>query len=597
MLGIAAQVGNVEIGKLLLEHGAVMETRYPPLIGAVYNNRPQFAQLLLQRGADARACMRRDQNCMQLAASASSGERLPNRQMMEALIQNGVSIDLAGENGKTALHLAAIAGATSSIDVLLDLGARVDLRATSGVTPLHSACMYGRYAATRLLIEKGKAPIDCRTDDGYTPLHLAVQNKQEDLVKYLLDRGAFVDIPTEHGWTPIMSAISAENVNLVKMLLDYGADAGDVNNEGESSLWMALRLWNVRILRLLLSAGADVEERDEMDVTPLLFACRNNRKDVAFCLIQHCADVNGGSWTTDTPLTAVIRQGDESFIKLLLAVGVDVNGIVFIDDTPTSPLHLAIHLRQPATVKLLLAGRADADQIVEGHTALILASAMGELEIVKILIEYQADVDMTPIAGDPAIVCAAMNRHFDVVRTLAAAGANINLRLPSRTTLLHLACLASDAETVQTLLEHGADPFAEDNQHMSALDVANLTDREDIKQHFHRITEALVAFSVQTSECEDDAPAHVLSRWVALNKLSNDMEALFVCPITMNVMKDPVVAPDGHSYERAAIVSWLEIHGTSPMTRQPMSVNSLVRNLNLKQQIELFERMQLSLMI
>ncbi|EKX45487.1 hypothetical protein GUITHDRAFT_53147, partial [Guillardia theta CCMP2712] len=42
----------------------------------------------------------------------------------------------------------------------------------------------------------------------------------------------------------------------------------------------------------------------------------------------------------------------------------------------------------------------------------------------------------------------------------------------------------------------------------------------------------------------------------------------FLCPISMEVMKDPVIAMDGHSYERQNIERWLEDHNTSPLTNQ-----------------------------
>jgi hypothetical protein len=48
-----------------------------------------------------------------------------------------------------------------------------------------------------------------------------------------------------------------------------------------------------------------------------------------------------------------------------------------------------------------------------------------------------------------------------------------------------------------------------------------------------------------------------------------------ICPITLQVFRDPVVAADGRTYERAAIVQWISEHGTSPFTRQPLDVNEL----------------------
>jgi len=51
------------------------------------------------------------------------------------------------------------------------------------------------------------------------------------------------------------------------------------------------------------------------------------------------------------------------------------------------------------------------------------------------------------------------------------------------------------------------------------------------------------------------------------------------CPITHNVMKFPVNAPDGHTYERAALTQWLQSKGESPMTKMKMQVSDLVQSV------------------
>ncbi len=48
-----------------------------------------------------------------------------------------------------------------------------------------------------------------------------------------------------------------------------------------------------------------------------------------------------------------------------------------------------------------------------------------------------------------------------------------------------------------------------------------------------------------------------------------------ICPITYQIFRDPVIAGDGHTYERTAIVRWIMEHGTSPLTRQPLNINEL----------------------
>jgi hypothetical protein len=53
----------------------------------------------------------------------------------------------------------------------------------------------------------------------------------------------------------------------------------------------------------------------------------------------------------------------------------------------------------------------------------------------------------------------------------------------------------------------------------------------------------------------------------------DEIADILVCPITMVVMKEPVVGDDGHTYERSAITEWVKREGTSPLTRERMSVH------------------------
>ena len=62
----------------------------------------------------------------------------------------------------------------------------------------------------------------------------------------------------------------------------------------------------------------------------------------------------------------------------------------------------------------------------------------------------------------------------------------------------------------------------------------------------------------------------------------------FECPITADVMDDPVVATDGHSYERTAIEDWMARNPVSPVTNLPLSSCELISNHNLRSQIQKF---------
>jgi hypothetical protein len=63
----------------------------------------------------------------------------------------------------------------------------------------------------------------------------------------------------------------------------------------------------------------------------------------------------------------------------------------------------------------------------------------------------------------------------------------------------------------------------------------------------------------------------------------------FLCPITNEVMDDPVVATDGHTYEREAIETWFRRRNTSPMTNQVIAP-ILIPNFNLRSMIAAWGR-------
>ncbi|CAF1274969.1 unnamed protein product [Rotaria sp. Silwood1] len=64
------------------------------------------------------------------------------------------------------------------------------------------------------------------------------------------------------------------------------------------------------------------------------------------------------------------------------------------------------------------------------------------------------------------------------------------------------------------------------------------------------------------------------------------IDNLLDCPITGTRFVDPVIADDGYTYERQAIVEWLRQKPVSPITRQPMSIDCLRSNRIVKQMLD-----------
>mmetsp|Transcript_517 Transcript_517/g.564 ORF Transcript_517/g.564 Transcript_517/m.564 type:complete len:101 (-) Transcript_517:30-332(-) len=52
---------------------------------------------------------------------------------------------------------------------------------------------------------------------------------------------------------------------------------------------------------------------------------------------------------------------------------------------------------------------------------------------------------------------------------------------------------------------------------------------------------------------------------------SNEVIESFLCPITQQIMKDPVMTKYGHLYERTAIEAWIDKNNACPMTSKPLT--------------------------
>ena len=74
---------------------------------------------------------------------------------------------------------------------------------------------------------------------------------------------------------------------------------------------------------------------------------------------------------------------------------------------------------------------------------------------------------------------------------------------------------------------------------------------------------------------------------MSASAVATDCPDAFICSIMVNgPMQDPVIASDGHTYERTGITRWLERSANSPMTGKQMPDKRLVPNHTMKSQIE-----------
>ena len=259
-LGVAAKIGRVELGELLLDRGASTGSEPSPLLVALRFNHPRFVDLLLRRdGQDCLSELQKKQ-CLRIATLEGEMDLESRKEMIKVLLQNGIDVDATINNCfNRALHLAVQNDKRDVIQALVDLGADVNAQNRNGMTPLILACRNSNVNVARIFIRSGRAKVSRGTDTGSHPLLGAIENKHGELVRELLISGANANLPRNDRVSPLELAVAKSDEAIVKMLLTAGAD---VQYSVKRLLIAAIMNYNQDIVRSLLRAGVDVSGQD-----------------------------------------------------------------------------------------------------------------------------------------------------------------------------------------------------------------------------------------------------------------------------------------------------------------------------------------------
>jgi len=390
------------------------------------------------------------------AALADAAEKM-ERAQIRALIRQHVDINAAQADGMTPLHWATYHDDLDIAQLLVRSGANVKAASRYGVTPLSLACTNGNAAMVELLLKAGADPA-AALPGGETPLMTAARTGSLAVVKTLINHGANVDAKDERrGQTALMWAAAEGHASVVQTLIDADADFKIRAPSGFSPLMFAVREGRTEVVRVLLKAGAEVNET---------IAVEGRRRGYGGRLPP----------SGTTPLLIAVTNAHYELASLLLDAGADPNA----DLTGYTVLHAITAVRKP--------GVGDNDPPPDG------SGKMTSIELVKKLAAKGANLNarMTKKAnlnntrlnemGSTPFMLAALTADAELLRTLAALGANTSLtNIENSTPLMAAAGLATrspgeDAgtesevlEAIQVLLDLGADIDAVDKNGETAM--------------------------------------------------------------------------------------------------------------------------------
>lgn len=160
--------------------------------------------------------------------------KVDNAAAIRSLLERGLDPNIIEpERGDTGLILALRENSPKAFELLLNArGISLETKARNGDNALMIACYKGNRPAVEALIAKG-AEVN---RPGWTPLHYAAAIGNNDIVRILLDKSAYIDAESPNKTTPMMMAARGGHIMTVKLLLDEGADATLKNELGMSAI-------------------------------------------------------------------------------------------------------------------------------------------------------------------------------------------------------------------------------------------------------------------------------------------------------------------------------------------------------------------------
>ena len=385
LLFTAADFDSVDVGKVLLDHGArpnapndsgqtvlIRAINHWVRTGSLYlpiddDRELAFVRLLIERGADINAV---DSLGMTAAWHAACG--YDSSKILQLLLQHGASVKGALKNGDTIL--TSITGATPTfvgwarhydaaecakidanmaekIHLLVGAGADINKPGWREMSPLLQALWIGNPAMALALIDSG-ADVQVRDKDGNTTLATAVAMGawgapiSVDVVKALLDKSVNPNLPylrpgedQKMGGPPslVKDAVELAAVRAlgepdeaahasrlaVATLIERGGRVSS-GNDATAEKWLkAAALGNLNQLQALREQGVSVDQADANGWTALLFSLGLRNDAVTEWLLNQGASLTTATTEGFNPLWFAVADQKEDLVTRILQAGAD----------------------------------------------------------------------------------------------------------------------------------------------------------------------------------------------------------------------------------------------------------------------------------
>lgn len=337
------------------------------------------------------------------------------------------------------------------------------------------ACFFGRAELLSGFKDAGADINHAEPEQGLTPLHLCAISNSLDGVKFLVDNGARVNARKIH--TPFQFAAFGNSLEVAKFFLCQGVTQV-VPNADDSVLHCAARSNALDVLRLLAPGNPALNELDSAGFAPIHYVTDREHPGCLDELLRAGCLVDIATRRGDTALHLAAEAGCAENIEILLDHGANPS---LRNRRAQTALHLAARAHSLESVEALLK-RGGSDPNAEdndGRTPLHVALGRSTLafDVSEALVARNADVNKPDKYGYTPLHVAALNELSQSVDILIQHGADLSARTKGGTTALSV--ILRKTPTSLNVFKRRLDASIAQRQHGSA------TGEVELRLDFH----------------------------------------------------------------------------------------------------------------